>query len=358
MKLSASEKRLVVQKWKQANPKLTSVNIVNMFEDDYEGTISRSFVRKWWLVQRHQRMPGSGGHNKVPDDRKEAAVVACAGFKHNRDGSIRRRMSPRKAAVFFRKAGTPISRTSIQNALKGANLRYIQRSSASRLSTRNLVAREQLDEDEGMRDEEEWMPVWFTDSTPVHLQWGGNNRNSGSYLPPGERAPPRTKNKHSRYLHVYGAVCGWKLLGPYYIDEGVSITADVYIEQVLRPMLRDMQKFAGEKGEEIVFELQQDGAGAHFARKTVDFLTGEGINFWPKGKWPGNSPDLSPIENIWGILKESIYEEGEPRTIIGLKRKVGKFFSSFSEQMCQKVAHSMPKRFILLRSNNFYGISY
>ena len=73
---------------------------------------------------------------------------------------------------------------------------------------------------EGKRDKEGWRTVYFTDSTPVHLQYGGNRRNDGSYLENGEEAPPQTKNKKSIFVHVYGAVNGRELLGPYYIRRG------------------------------------------------------------------------------------------------------------------------------------------
>ena len=52
--------------------------------------------------------------------------------------------------------------------------------------------------------------------------------------------------------------------------------------------------------------FQQDGAPAHTAKKTKDWLKANIPNFWPKGIWPPNSPDLSPKENLWSIMKDTI----------------------------------------------------
>jgi len=53
---------------------------------------------------------------------------------------------------------------------------------------------------------------------------------------------------------------------------------------------------------EAVF--QQDGAPAHNAARTQEWCRANLPGFWEKGVWPGNSPDLSPIENIWAGLKK------------------------------------------------------
>ena len=51
---------------------------------------------------------------------------------------------------------------------------------------------------------------------------------------------------------------------------------------------------------------QQDGAPAHHARKTQDWCRSNLQGFWEKGVWPGNSPDLSPIENLWAIVQSDL----------------------------------------------------
>ncbi len=49
--------------------------------------------------------------------------------------------------------------------------------------------------------------------------------------------------------------------------------------------------------------FQQDLAPAHSAKATSTWFKDHGI---PVLNWPANSPDLNPIENLWGIVKRKM----------------------------------------------------
>ena len=49
--------------------------------------------------------------------------------------------------------------------------------------------------------------------------------------------------------------------------------------------------------------FQQKGARAHASKKAKEWLRENFQNFWPKGIWTANSPDLSLIENLWSIIQ-------------------------------------------------------
>ena len=60
--------------------------------------------------------------------------------------------------------------------------------------------------------------------------------------------------------------------------------------------------------------------------------------------WPPNSPDFSPIENLWSILSSSVYKDPEPKTSAQLKRRLRKAWNSISVETLYNLIKSLPRR--------------
>ena len=54
--------------------------------------------------------------------------------------------------------------------------------------------------------------------------------------------------------------------------------------------------------------FQQDNAPAHSAGVTKAWFAENSIAVL---KWPAKLPDLSPIENLWGLMAREVYENGQ-----------------------------------------------
>jgi len=77
-----------------------------------------------------------------------------------------------------------------------------------------------------------------------------------------------------------------------------------YCEVVLgKGLLPDIEAKCGRHK----WTLQQDGAPAHTACNTMEYLEKEKIDFIEPDMWSPNSPDLNPIDYaVWGALQQRV----------------------------------------------------
>ena len=65
-----------------------------------------------------------------------------------------------------------------------------------------------------------------------------------------------------------------------------------------------------------------DGASIHQSRETKEWLKSNKI---PVLDWPTNSPDLNPLENLWGTLTRAVFANGRQfKTKTELKTEIFK----------------------------------
>uniref|UniRef100_A0A8R1J3M3 HTH_Tnp_Tc3_1 domain-containing protein n=1 Tax=Caenorhabditis japonica TaxID=281687 RepID=A0A8R1J3M3_CAEJA len=69
--------------------------------------------------------------------------------------------------------------------------------------------------------------------------------------------------------------------------------------------------------------------------------------------WPACSPDLNPIESVWGILTRSVYKNGKQyNSIFELKDAVKAEWSKIHPSYLDNLSNSMPNRiFQVIRKN-------
>ncbi len=60
-------------------------------------------------------------------------------------------------------------------------------------------------------------------------------------------------------------------------------------------------------------------------------------------QWPSMSPDLNPIEHLWGILKRQV-EHHSPSSIQSLKEVILEEWKKIGLAKCRQLVHSMPRR--------------
>lgn len=100
--------------------------------------------------------------------------------------------------------------------------------------------------------------------------------------------------------------------------------------------------------ENIIF--QQDNAPIHVAATTKQWFQDFGIQVL---EWPALSPDLNPMENVWGILARKLYDQEKPiiKNVAELKQRLQSTWAEISTNTLKELIASMPKRLIEVIKN-------
>ena len=78
----------------------------------------------------------------------------------------------------------------------------------------------------------------------------------------------------------------------------------------------------------------------HRSSYIESYFDDHNINWWPT---PPESPDLNPIENVWGILKRYLHSKHKPKALEELKQGVTKFWQTLTPAVCRKYINHLHK---------------
>ncbi|EFO91899.1 hypothetical protein CRE_12286 [Caenorhabditis remanei] len=102
--------------------------------------------------------------------------------------------------------------------------------------------------------------------------------------------------------------------------------------------------------------FQQDNASIHKSISTQNWLKAQKITDL---EWPAVSPDLNPIENLWGLLVRRVYKHGRQfNTIQELKDAVETEWNAITAAELRALVASMPNRLFEVIQNNGGETSY
>ena len=159
---------------------------------------------------------------------------------------------------------------------------------------------------------------------------------------------------------LWGFISGKGSSKLYFLNKKDRINAGIYCK-ILKFAQSEMKRLK-------VTYLMEDSAGCHIANDSCKFRAEKKIKvFLPKlgGKegaffWPGNSPDLNPIENAWSSLKAGIAKlEIQPRNSKDLKKCLKKIWKKdAADGKHLKMVQSFKERMKKLKKNKWKKINY
>lgn len=184
-----------------------------------------------------------------------------------------------------------------------------------------------------------WESVVFSDETRILLQ---------ETHPSVKVKRPRNSRYESKFIHYaekyggggisfWGAITYW---GPGPLYRLYGSMDEVSYTNVLGILKLELQEMGIDQ-----FVLQDDNLSSHrtaVVEGVKDTLEIEAIS-----SWPSNSPDLSPIENIWAIWKERVHNR-KPGTLSQLEKIANEEWNNLEPSLFRRLYESMPNRIRLL----------
>ena len=100
------------------------------------------------------------------------------------------------------------------------------------------------------------------------------------------------------------------------------------------------------------FVFQQDGAPAHTANSTQDWLRRNIPGFISKDQWPPYSPDLNPMDySIWSILETKACSKSR-KSIESLKKSLVVEWEKVPQEVLRAAVEALQGRITAVIKNN------
>ena len=149
------------------------------------------------------------------------------------------------------------------------------------------------------------------------------------------------KGKHSSKIMVLGVVgSDGQKCPPIFTSANEKINQDKYLEMLRQHVLPWLRR--AYPGDMYVF--QQDGAPAHTAEKTQDFLKSTMADVWTKDLWPPSSPDLNPLDfSIWARLEAEACKVAHPN-LESLKSAIRRSWHNMDSDYIQRACGAFRPR--------------
>ena len=140
---------------------------------------------------------------------------------------------------------------------------------------------------------------------------------------------------------VWARICSTGKRPLVFVDEGVKINKEVYIERIL---CIHVEPWARAHFGQRSWIFQQDSAPAHKARDTQQWLQQHFPGFITSQEWPPYSPDLNPMDySVWSILEARACAKPH-KNLESLRRALQTEWAKISAQKLREITGNFEKR--------------
>ena len=146
----------------------------------------------------------------------------------------------------------------------------------------------------------------------------------------------------------WGCSSGQGRGGLYFLPKGQTINASHYIDVLDTHLLACMNIYGCRTS-------QQYSASYLKAKAVTKWLQAKNVNVL---QWPGNFPDLNPIENLWTLIKKKV-SQSNPGSLEELKQNIEEAWcKEIDQNLCKNLSNFMPNRIRNVIKNKGYSAKY
>ena len=176
-------------------------------------------------------------------------------------------------------------------------------------------------------------------------------RTSEAYLP--ECMLPTIK--HPVAVMIWACMAS-KGVGRIKVIKGI-VNARVYIDEILTRKVKQsaVNIFGQDPSGTPDFIFQEDGAPCHTARVCQAWFRDNNVRLLA---WPGNSPDLNPIENLWARLKKLVSQRHPSNKTELIEAIIESWHHVITAQELETLVNLMPDRCRAVIAAKEYATKY
>ena len=336
------------------NEEQIKAQAITLLEEKYSyGVISKklgrskSWISKW--ANRYKRDPNETLQSRYKGGRK--SVLTAAAQKLIRQSKYVRGQSLRKLESRLKDKRLGGCKETIRQYMRTTlKWKSFKRQKVPKLTGAYKVRR--VNFAKKFKDID-WSRVMFTDESPFKLYNVPNSKNDVVWGSQESSAPCAPQVKFSPSVLVWGGISSLGLTKLHIIPNKTSVNSTYYINEILEKEVKPAFQRTVVCSDLTATKLfhnnseglfQQDGARAHTSRASLEWLNTNINGYISPEDWPPNSPDLSPIENVWSIMAATVYADPEPQTLNTLKRRLRKAWKSIPLKTLKNLIGSMPDR--------------
>ncbi|KAK5975268.1 Transposable element Tcb2 transposase [Trichostrongylus colubriformis] len=145
----------------------------------------------------------------------------------------------------------------------------------------------------------------------------------------------RNRAKHPAKVHIWGGISVRGATRLAILPGNCRIDSELYCRIIERCYIPFKSKVYNG-----FCRLVQDNAPPHKSRYTSDKFKNWGVDTLA---WPAESPDLNPIELIWGNMKKMIRKQGIGN-LDALKVAIAQYWDTLTPEICSRYVAGIRKR--------------